>query len=91
MDVNPRQAMLLLRMGMVDEVLNSHGIWLCAACMTCGSRCPRGIDYARVAEACRAIVLRRKQSRLDPDSALPEELEDVPQQAFIAGYRKFSV
>lgn len=90
MDLNPRQAMLLLRLGVVDEVLSCNGIWLCASCLVCGTRCPRGIDYARIAEACRALVLRRKQSHVDPDTATEKELEEIPQQAFIAGYRKFS-
>jgi heterodisulfide reductase subunit C len=90
MDPKPREAMLLLQMGRPEDVINSRGIWLCASCMTCGARCPRGIDYAKIAEACRTLVLRAKQSEVDPDDAMPEELEDVPQQAFIAGYRKFA-
>jgi heterodisulfide reductase subunit C len=90
MDVNPRQALLLLRMGCVEELLQSEGIWLCASCQVCGTRCPRKIDYARIAEACRAIMLRRKQSRLDPDTARPDQLEEIPQQAFVAGYRKLA-
>ncbi len=90
MEPNPRQALLWLRMGMVEELLDSAGIWLCTSCMVCGARCPRNIDYARITEACRAIVLRGKQSKLDPDNIVPDELEDVPQQAFIAGYRKFA-
>jgi len=57
----------------------------------CGTRCPRGVDYARIAEACRAIILRSKVSRVDPDTVTPEELDDIPQQAFIASFRKFSV
>jgi heterodisulfide reductase subunit C len=90
MDPKPREAMMLLRLGQAKDVLESHGIWLCASCMTCGERCPKKIDYAKIAEACRAIVLRAGDSRLDPDDATPEELEEVPQQAFIAGYRKFA-
>ncbi|HDQ99143.1 MAG TPA: heterodisulfide reductase [candidate division WOR-3 bacterium] len=90
MDPKPREAMLLLQLGMVDRVVNSRGIWLCASCLTCGTRCPRRIDYAKVAEACRAIVLRGTRSEYDPDNAIPAELEEVPQQAFIAAYRKFA-
>lgn len=90
MDPGPREALLLLQLGRPEELVQSKGIWLCASCMTCGERCPREIDYARIAEACRAIVLRAGESRLDPDAATPEELEEVPQQAFIAGYRKFA-
>jgi heterodisulfide reductase subunit C len=90
MDPKPREAMLLLQLGRPEQVINSRGIWLCASCLTCGTRCPRRIDYAKIAEACRAIVLRGKESGIDPDSALADELEEIPQQAFVAAYRKFA-
>ncbi|MFO7637835.1 MAG: 4Fe-4S dicluster domain-containing protein [bacterium] len=90
MDPKPREAMLLLQLGLAEQVVNSRGIWLCASCLTCGTRCPRRVDYAKIAEACRAILLRGKRSEFDPDNAIPEELEEVPQQAFIAAYRKFA-
>ena len=90
MDPKPREAMLLLQLGMPELVVNSTGIWLCSSCLTCGTRCPRRVDYAKIAEACRAILLRGKHSEFDPDNAISEELEDVPQQAFIAAYRKFA-
>ncbi|MFO7674876.1 MAG: 4Fe-4S dicluster domain-containing protein [bacterium] len=90
MDPKPREAMLFLQLGLPEQVINSRGIWLCASCLTCGTRCPRRVDYAKIAEACRAILLRGKRSEFDPDSAIPEELEEVPQQAFIAAYRKFA-
>jgi hypothetical protein len=49
------------------------------------------VDYARIAEACRALILRTRQSRVDPDTVTAPELEEIPQQAFIASFRKFSV
>jgi heterodisulfide reductase subunit C len=91
MDPPPSKAVRLLQLGKVDELLASEGIWICASCLTCGTRCPRAVDYARIAEACRAIVLRSKQSRVDPDAVAASELEEIPQQAFIASFRKFSV
>ncbi len=91
MDIPPSKAIRLLQLGQVDEVLASEGIWLCASCLVCGTRCPRNVDYARVAEACRVIILRRKKSMVDPDTVTDADLQDVPQQAFIAAFRKFSV
>ncbi len=90
MDVTPSQAVRLLQLGRPQEVLESAAIWLCASCVVCGTRCPRDVDYARVAEACRAIVLRVKGSRLDPDMVGGEDAERIPQQAFVAGFRKFA-
>ncbi len=91
MEPPPSKAIRLLQLGRVEELLESEGIWLCASCLVCGTRCPRGVDYARIAEACRLLVLRTKRSVVDPDVVVPADLEDVPQQAFIASFRKFSV
>jgi heterodisulfide reductase subunit C len=91
MDPPPSKAIRLLQLGKADELLASDGIWMCASCLVCGTRCPRAVDYARIAEACRALILRSKQSRVDPDTVTPPELEEIPQQAFIASFRKFSV
>ncbi len=90
MDVPPSKAMRLLQLNRAGELLASSGIWMCASCLVCGTRCPRGVDYARVAEACRAILLRARSSKLDPDMVSAEECEDIPQQAFIAAFRKFA-
>ncbi len=90
MEPPPSRAIRLLQLGRVQELLDSQGIWLCASCMVCGTRCPRGVDYAKIAEACRAIKLRAKYSRVDPDTIAIDETEEIPQQAFVAGFRKFA-
>jgi heterodisulfide reductase subunit C len=91
MDPPPSKAIRLLQLGKAPELLGSDGIWMCASCLVCGTRCPRAVDYARIAEACRMLVLRSKQSRVDPDTVASLELEEIPQQAFIAAFRKSSV
>ena len=90
MDLPPTKAIRLLQLGRPDELLASDGIWLCASCLVCGTRCPRNVDYAKIAEACRAILLRAKTSRVDPDTIDVDDTEEIPQQAFIAGFRKFA-
>ncbi|MEO0070286.1 MAG: 4Fe-4S dicluster domain-containing protein [candidate division WOR-3 bacterium] len=91
MDPPPSKAIRLLQLGRVGELLSSDGIWVCASCLVCGTRCPRNVDYARIAEACRALILRSKKSVVDPDKVTEPDLQDIPQQAFIASFRKFSV
>jgi heterodisulfide reductase subunit C len=91
MDPPPSKGIRLLQLGRADELLGSDGIWMCASCLVCGTRCPRGVDYARIAEACCALILRSRQSRVDPDTVTAPELEEIPQQAFIAAFRKSSV
>jgi heterodisulfide reductase subunit C len=43
MDYTPRQLWHMIRLGLVDEVLNSKALWLCSTCYSCTLRCPRGI------------------------------------------------
>ena len=90
MDPPPSTGIRLLQLGRAEELIESEGIWLCASCLVCGTRCPRNVDYAKIAEACRAIKLRVKYSRVDPDTIDVDETEEIPQQAFIAGFRKFA-
>jgi len=59
MDKTPREIMRLVQLGLIDEALQSHTIWLCAGCVTCSTRCPREVDIARVMETLR-IMARRK-------------------------------
>jgi len=75
----------------VDTLLDSKTIWLCAACQTCYTRCPKGIDLSRIMEALREIVMYEKGSHINYDSIPPEDLEEWPQQAFIGGFRKYAV
>ncbi len=90
MDVVPSKAIRLLQLGKIDEVINSNGIWLCAACNVCGERCPRGVDYSKIADALRAIILRNKMSHLVLEKIDKTFINEAPQQAFIAAFRKYT-
>ena len=61
MDPPPSKAIRLLQLGHVRELLASDGIWMCASCIVCGTRCPREDGYVRIAEACRASILRSRR------------------------------
>lgn len=47
-DLTPNQVMRAMQLGQRDLVLNSKTISLCAACITCSTRCPQGLDVARI-------------------------------------------
>jgi heterodisulfide reductase subunit B2 len=47
-DLTPHQVLRACQFGMSDMVLHSRTISLCAACETCSTRCPQGIDIARI-------------------------------------------
>ena len=85
----PSKAIRMLQLGMTEELLASDGIWQCAACMVCGSRCPRGVDYGKISDVLRALMLRTKVMRVAPDEVDQDLIANAPQQAFVAAFRKF--
>jgi heterodisulfide reductase subunit C len=91
MDMLPSQVIRYAQLGLVDKLLESKTIWLCAACQTCYTRCPKGIDLSRIMEALREIVMYEEGSRMDYDGLSLEEMSEWPQQAIIGGFRKYAV
>jgi len=89
MDVLPSQVIRMAQLGMEDEVLESKTIWICASCLTCVTRCPKGVDLPRLMEAMRQIALRRGVAELDLGALPPELLREVPQLAIVGGFRKY--
>lgn len=47
-DLSPNQIMRAAQFGMEDLIFQSKSPWLCASCQTCTTRCPQGIDIAKV-------------------------------------------
>jgi heterodisulfide reductase subunit C len=89
MDLLPNQVIRLAQLG-IEDVLESKTLWLCAACLTCVARCPKGIDLPRVMEALRLISMERGGSYLDVSEVPPEWVSEVPQLALIGGFRKYT-
>jgi heterodisulfide reductase subunit C len=89
MDLLPSQVIRLAQLG-IEDVLESPVIWTCAACLTCVSRCPKGIDLPRIMEALRLIQMERAGDQLAMDQLDPEMVKRVPQLALIGGMRKFT-
>ncbi len=88
MDLLPNQAIRLAQLGQ-EEVLRSSAIWLCASCMTCASRCPKGVDLSKVMDSLRLIALRSGVSALTLSDLDAEHLREAPQLAFISSMRKY--
>jgi heterodisulfide reductase subunit C len=66
MDLMPNQVMLMVQLGMRDEVLGSHTIAVCASCQTCTTRCPNDIDIARLMDALRQLARSTGVSAAEP-------------------------
>jgi len=88
MDILPSQVIRMAQLGM-EEVLDSSTIWICASCLTCVTRCPKGVDLPRLMEALRQIALRQGVAKLGLDELPPELLKEVPQLAIVGGFRKY--
>ena len=90
MDILPNQIIRFAQLGLEDELLQSRAIWECATCLTCNSRCPKGINIAEVIEALRLILLRKRKDHLKVEKLSDVEREEVPPIAIISSMRKFT-
>ena len=88
MDLLPSQVIRMAQLGM-EDVLESNTIWICASCLTCGTRCPKGVDLPRLMEALRQVALRQGVAELDLSALPPELVKEVPQLAIVGGFRKY--
>ncbi|MFQ6099644.1 MAG: 4Fe-4S dicluster domain-containing protein [Anaerolineae bacterium] len=88
MDLLPSQVIRMAQLGM-EEVLASNTVWICASCLTCVARCPKGVDLPRLMEALRQIALRQGAAKLDLNALPPELVREVPQLAIVGGFRKY--
>ena len=57
MDYTPPQLLRMILLGMDEEVLGAKTPWLCSSCETCTTRCPQGIDIARVMDGIRQVAI----------------------------------
>ena len=62
-DLAPNQIMRAAQLGMEEVIFESKSPWLCASCQTCTTRCPQGIDIARVMDF---IVSEAQERGIDP-------------------------
>ena len=90
MDLLPNQIMRLVQLGLQDEIGNSRTIWLCASCLTCTARCPKGVDLSKVMEALRLLTLRKNTNEVEPSELSSEEMTDLPQIALVSAFRKLT-
>lgn len=90
-DVPPHGVVRLVQLGQIEEATSCATIWLCAACRSCASRCPRGVDLPRLMESLRAMVLRQGSPVLHASQIPADVLARAPQQALVSGFRKLSV
>ncbi|MBE6639677.1 MAG: 4Fe-4S dicluster domain-containing protein [Ruminococcaceae bacterium] len=91
MEYHPHQFVYMVEKGDVEKLANSSSVYKCLSCMACIERCPRGVEPAKVVEAVRLLQIRKQgMNHLTPD-AVPAMLNDeLPQQAIVSAFRKYS-
>lgn len=90
MTITPRQGMLLLQFGRVQEVIDAQIGGHCASCHSCEVRCPRDIGVVKVYETVRQMALRDNENLIQPEAIPNAILKKAPQIAFVAGFRKLT-
>ena len=91
MEYHPHQFVYMVEKGNIEPLLNSESLYKCLTCFACVERCPRGVEPAKVVEAVRLTAVGKQgNNRLIPDM-IPDMLdEDMPQQAIVTAFRKYT-
>ena len=91
MEYHPHQFVYMVESGEIEPLMKSESIYKCLTCFACVERCPRGVEPAKLVEAVRLLKIRQKgNNRLTPDM-IPDMLdEDMPQQALVSAFRKYT-
>ena len=91
MEYHPHQFVYMVESGDIDPLLNSESLYKCLSCFACVDRCPRGVEPAKLVEAVKLSVIRQKESnRLKADDIAKYLDSDMPQQAIVSAFRKYS-
>jgi len=88
MDWLPNQIIRLAQLGLEEDIAKSKTVWLCASCLTCTVRCPRGVDLGRVMEAIRLITLRKNIDYVGASGIPKGTVSELPQIALVSSFRK---
>jgi heterodisulfide reductase subunit C len=93
MEYHPHQFVYMVENGDIETLMNSKSIYHCLSCFACVDRCPRGVEPAKLIEAVRLQVIRKQGNnhlKADDIPAIIEVDEDMPQQAIVSAFRKYT-
>lgn len=91
MEYHPHQFVSMIDSGDIEPLLNSQSLYRCLSCFACIDRCPRGVQPQKLVEAVRLCVIRQQNSNhMTPDDIPALWEEDLPQQAIVSAFRKYT-
>ena len=91
MEYHPHQFVYMVESGDIEPLLNSESLYKCLTCFACVERCPRGVEPAKLVEAVRLAAIRKQGNNRLTANDIPEMLDDdMPQQAIVSAFRKYT-
>ena len=91
MEYHPHQFVYMVENGDIDTLMKSDSVYKCLSCFACVDRCPRGVEPAKLIEALRLLNVRQKGANHLTANDIPKLLDDdMPQQAIMSAFRKYS-
>ena len=91
MEYHPHQFVAMVEKGDVERLMNSPSLYRCLTCFACLGRCPRGVEPAKLIEGVRLAAIRRQgENHLTPDQIPGLIDEELPQQAIVTAFRKYT-
>ena len=91
MEYHPHQFVNMVESGDIEPLLNSKSLYRCLSCFACIDRCPRGVEPAKLVEAVRLAAIRKQGANHLKADDVPAMLDDdIPQQALVSAFRKYS-
>ena len=91
MEYHPHEFVYMVETGDIEPLLKSESLYKCLTCFACVDRCPRGVEPAKVVEAVRLAVIREQgKNRLTPDGVGQYLDDEIPQQAIVSAFRKYT-
>ncbi|MBQ1991552.1 MAG: 4Fe-4S dicluster domain-containing protein [Acutalibacteraceae bacterium] len=91
MEYHPHQFVYMVETGDIEPLMKSDSLYRCLSCFACIDRCPRGVEPAKLVEAVRLSVIRQQgANRLKADDVPAMLDENIPQQALVSAFRKYT-
>ena len=91
MEYHPHQFVSMIENGDIEPLLASKSLYQCLTCFACVERCPRGVEPAKLIEAVRLMAVRKQgNNHMTPDMVPALLDEELPQQAIVSAFRKYS-
>ena len=91
MEYHPHQFVSMVENGDIEPLLKSESLYRCLTCFACVERCPRSVEPAKLVEAVRLTAIRAQGANRMTANDVPAMLdEDIPQQALVSAFRKYT-